>query len=216
MRSPTFFQPDPTASVNGNKEKHEQLLRTDFCSKLCGNLRWSYLERGTFSFSRSCWLHYNNGLLWSFNAIAFALISVSTLQRDKDAIIQGLHVARLDKAIDWASWRVDGWVSEWMSGVSVWVSYWVSERASQRGRKGGSERASQRGREGGREGAREGGREVAREGGRERGSEGGTEGGSEGRSEWVSERVVGTPFGCQFSLSGVVYQLLKNSERFHE
>ena len=32
----------------GNKEKHEQLLRTDFCSKLCGKLRWSYLERG-------CW-----------------------------------------------------------------------------------------------------------------------------------------------------------------
>ena len=53
------------------------------------------IVKETFSFSRSCWLHYNNGLLWSFNAIAFALISVRTLQIDKDAIIQRLHVAHV-------------------------------------------------------------------------------------------------------------------------
>ena len=130
----------------------------------------------TFSFSRSCWLHYNNGLLWSFNAIAFALISVRTLQRDKTRLFRGCMLRMLDKAIDWASWRVGVWVSEWMSGVSAWVSYWVSERASQRGREGGSGRASQRGREGGSGRARQRGREV----GRERGTK--------WMSEWLSER----------------------------
>ena len=115
----------------GYKEKHEQLLRTTVGSKLCGMLRrvswevwlgWSWLlgrlDLDLFSFPRSCWLHYNNGLLWSFNAIAFALISVRTLQRDKTRLFRG--------AIEWASWPVGGRVSEWVWWVSEWVSEWVS------------------------------------------------------------------------------------------
>ena len=171
----------------GNKEKNEQLLLTDFCSKLwkvAMKLSWEGLlgliidrpiVKETFSFSRSCWLHYNNGLLWSFNAIAFALISVRTLQIDKDAIIQRLHVARLDKAIEWASWRVGGWVSEWVGWVCEWVTEWANERASEEGRVGVNERASEEGRVWVDERAKEEGK-----GGRERGTK--------WMSEWLSER----------------------------
>ena len=103
-----------------------------------------------------------------------------------------------------------------MSGASVWVSYWVTEegrvgvdeRASEEGREGVDERASEEGRVG----VDERSSEEGRVGVDERASEEGRAGRSEWVNDWVSERVVGTPFGCQFSLSGVVYQPLKNSD----